>query len=254
MITDPFFYVVAIIAVFINGISKGGFGSGLGTLATPLMALAVSPAQAAAIMLPILCVMDVFGLRAYWRKWSVPHLRTAFVGAIAGMLLGWLTFGWVSEAWLKVMLGCIAIVFPLLQWWTKRAGLQNVDPRATRARGVFWGGVSGFTSFIAHAGGPPLLMYLLREKIDKTVFVGTTVMFFTLVNLFKLPFYLSLGQFTSQNLLTSLVLSPLAPLGIALGVWLHKRVNEGAFFIIVRVMMVIVGIKLVYDGVAKLMA
>lgn len=255
MITDPLFYLTAVIAVLINGISKGGFGGGLGTLATPLMALTIPAAQSAGIMLPILCAMDVFGIRAYRGKVAWNEIRICLPGAVLGIVIGAATFQWLSDAVLRILLGALALVFPMMQWRHRRENAQSAaaDPvRPGAGSGAGWGCVSGFTSFISHAGGPPLLIYLLRRGLDKSVFVGTTVMFFFVVNLVKVPFYAGVGQLAPANLATSLVLLPLAPLGIWLGVTLHGKVNETWFFRIVYASMMAVGARLVWDGVARL--
>ena len=136
-------------------------------------------------------------------------------------------------------------------WLARKSALA---PRAPdRRAGSFWAALSGFTSFVAHAGGPPLSVYLLPQNMDKTRFVGTTVIYFAFVNYLKLVPYSFLGQFSGENLLTSLILSPLAPLGMWLGIWLHRRIDEQLFYQTVYLMLAVVGLKLLYDGVAALL-
>ncbi len=248
LITDPFFYLAAIPAVILFGIAKGGFGSGLGVLAVPLIAMVVSPVQAAAILLPILCLMDLVGLWAYRGKWILPELRILLPASLVGIAVGTLLFEFMSPARLRLLLGIVAISFTLNHW------LQTVMQRATEQKlfgpgaGIGAAAVAGFTSFVAHAGGPPITMYLLRRGINRTQFVATTVVFFAVVNYVKLAPYAWLGQFDASNLMTSLILAPLAPLGIGMGVWLHNRVTDRFFFKFAYAMLFVVGLKLIYDG------
>lgn len=252
MITDTIFYFVAIPAVLLLGISKGGFGGGLGILAVPIIALVTSPVQAAAILLPILCLMDLVGLWAWRGRWVLPELRLLLPAALIGIGVGTLMFGMLSPAHIRLMLGVIAIAFTANHW------LQLLLRPGTSGRpfpplfGVAAAITAGFTSFVAHAGGPPINMYLLRRNLDRTAFVATTVVFFTVVNYVKLIPYGWLGQLDATNLQTSLALAPIAPVGIALGVWLQKRVTDRLFFHIAYTMLFLVGIKLVYDGLAGL--
>ncbi len=237
-------------AVILFGIAKGGFGSGLGVMAVPIIAMVVSPVQAAAILLPILCIMDIVGLWAYRGKWLLPELKILMPGSLVGIVIGTLSFEYMSPSRLRLILGIVAIGFTLHHW------LQTSFKESTAQKPfgavVGWGAatIGGFTSFIAHAGGPPITMYLLRRGINRTEFVATTVVFFAVVNYVKLLPYAWLGQFDASNLKTSLVLAPLAPLGIGMGVWLHNRVTDQLFFRIAYGMLFLVGLKLVYDGLS----
>ena len=247
MITDPVFYLCAIPAILIMGISKGGFGSGVGILATPLVALAVPMAQAAAIMLPILCVMDIVGLLAYRGRWLRENLRLLLAGGIAGVLLGAAAFNYVHEAMLRVGIGAFAIAFVA----HRLMSAPEAQPRPhSTPHGLFWSAMAGFSSTLIHAGGPPLNVYLLPRRLDKAVFVGTTVVFFAVINYVKLVPYAWLGLFDATNLTTSAVLAPLAPVGILLGVWLMKRIPQALFYRVCYVMLVVVGVKLVWDGIS----
>lgn len=250
MITDPLFYAVAIPAVLLFGISKGGFGGGLGMLAVPLIALVVSPLQAAGILLPILCLMDIFSLWAYRGKWVRPEISVLVPASLAGIAGGTLLFEYMSPDVIRLVLGVIAVAFTLHYALARRTQRAQDLPSFPRAAGILSGAVAGFTSFIAHAGGPPVNMYLLRRPLDRTEFVGTTVLFFAIVNYVKLVPYAWLGQLDAANLSTSLVLAPLAPLGVAIGVYLHRRVSDRLFFGIVYVLLFVVGWRLIYDGLA----
>ena len=249
MIIDPWFYVAAVPAVLLFGISKGGFGGGLGVVAVPLMALVISPVQAAAIVLPILGLMDLVSVRAYRGKWNWEELRLLIPASLIGIAAGTVLFGYMSPAVIKLMIGIVAISFTLYFLYATRRQSPEELADAPQSAGVAAGAVGGFTSFIAHSGGPPINMYLLRRPLDKTGFVATTVLLFAVINYVKLAPYAWLGQLSGGNLVTSVVLAPLAPIGVLTGVWLHKRVTDGLFFGVVYVLLFVVGCKLFYDGI-----
>jgi uncharacterized membrane protein YfcA len=250
LISEPLFYLVAIPAILLVGISKGGFGGGVGLIGTPMVALVTTPTRAAAILLPILCAMDVVGVIAYRRLWDPVNMRILVPGAAVGILLGTATFRFLDEDLIRLLIGVLALAFVLRHWLEREPEVEPTPP--DRRAGSLWATLSGFTSFVAHAGGPPLSVYLLPQRMDKTLFVGTTVIYFAFVNYLKLIPYSLLGQFSGENLLTSLLLSPLAPLGMWLGIWLHRRVDERLFYQTVYLMLAVVGLKLLYDGVKPL--
>ena len=248
MITDPLFYAAAIPAVLLFGISKGGFGGGLGTAAVPLMALVVSPVQAAAILLPILCLMDLVALWKFRGKWVWPELRVLLPASLLGIFVGTLLFEYMSPFVVKLIVGVVAISFTLHHWVSTRYRARSELKDFPRRYGVLGGSVAGFTSFVAHAGGPPINMYLLRRPLNRTDFAATTIVFFAVVNYVKLVPYTWLGQFDPTNLATSAALAILAPIGVLTGAYLHARVSDRFFFAFVYVLLFAVGIKLVYDG------
>ena len=251
LVQDPLFYLLSVPAVLILGISKGGFGGGLGSLAVPLMALVVSPVQAAAVLLPILCVMDLLGARAYRGIWHKPNLLILMPAALIGIGIGTVTFRSLDAATIRLIIGIVAVGFTLHHWLTSRL-TPNKTRGTDRIRGTFWGAISGFTSFVAHAAGPPMSVYLLPQRMDKTLFVGTAVIFVLFLNYVKLVPYAWIGQFTQGNLLTSLALLPLAPLGMWLGIWMHRNVPETIFYRICYLCLFVVGLKLLYDGIVAM--
>ena len=181
------------------GIAKGGFVAGLGVMAVPVIALVVPPNQGAAILLPILCIMDLVGLWAYRGKWVWPELRILLPASLVGIATGTLIFGYMSPARLRLLLGVVAIAFTLHHWFQAYLSKVTEQKHFGPAVGMAAAAVSGFTSFIAHAGGPPIAMYLLRRGINRTQFVATTVVFFAVVNYIKLVPYAWLGQFDAQQ-------------------------------------------------------
>lgn len=249
MIADPWFYAAAIPAILLVGIAKGGFGSGAGVFATPLMALTVPIPQAAAIMLPILIVMDGVGLWAYRGTFSRENLKLILVGGVIGVALGALTFHYLSDAWIRVILGAMSVGF-VLQRYALRA--RQLAARPSAAKGFFWSTVAGLTSTIAHAGGPPLSIYLLPQRLEKAVLVGTTVVFFAVINAVKLAPYAWLELFDARNLTTSMGLAPLAPVGIWVGYSLMRRVPEELFYRICYALLLVVGLRLLWEGFAAI--
>ena len=252
LITDPWFYAAAIPAVILFGISKGGFGGGLGVLAVPLMALVISPVRAAAILLPILCVMDLVALWKFRGKWVWPELRVLLPASLIGILTGTLLFEYMSAAVVRLIVGVVAIVFTLHFWINKQRSNSSDLAVYPRFVGLIGASFAGFTSFVAHSGGPLISMYLLRRPLNRTDFVATSIVFFAVVNYVKLVPYAWLGQFDSNNLATSAALVFLAPIGVLIGVWLHRRVSDRFFFAFVYVLLFVVGLKLVYDGLGGL--
>ncbi len=249
---DTLSLMMAIIAILVVGISKGGLGGGLGVLGVPLMSLTIPPAQAAAILLPILCAMDLMAMKAFWKGWSAEHIKRLIPAAIIGIVIGGLTFKYFRASDIRLLVGLIAVGFALNYWFKPFQRFAGRKPGAKS--GFFWGSIAGFTSFVAHAGGPPVNIYLLPQKLDKRIYQATTVIFFTIVNYVKLIPYALLGQFNTANLSTSIMLLPLAALGIWLGYKLHHRLPEKLFFRIAYVLLFITGCKLIYDGLTGLTA
>ncbi len=250
MLTDPSFYAVCIPAVLLIGISKGGFGGGLVVAAVPLMSLIMAPVQAAGILLPLLCLADLMGLWAYRGKWVWPELRTLLPASLFGIALGTLLFGLMSTSVIKLIIGAVALAFVLNHWLSGNHPSDQQRPDFPRAAGIPAAITAGFTSFVAHSGGPPINMYLLRRSLNRTEFVATTVLFFAVVNYVKLLPYAWLGQLAVDNLVASLVLAPFVPIGIKIGVILHKRISDRFFYRFVYILLFVVALKLIGDGFA----
>ena len=242
---DPVFWAVAVFSVLITGVSKGGFG-GLALLAVPLMALVISPIQAAGIMLPILIVMDWGGVWTYRKYWDRKVLLLLLPGAILGIIAGGLLAGFVDDRVVRIAVGAIAVLFPIYAVLKPSGGDALI--KNNRPLGFASGIVSGFTSFIAHAGGPPFQAYVIPQKLDSRIFAGTAVMFFFVVNFVKVVPYAMLGQFDRENLTTSLILIPIAPIGVLFGAWLVKRIDQTLFYRILYALIFSVGLKLLWDG------
>jgi uncharacterized membrane protein YfcA len=244
------FYLVAVPAVIILGLSKGGF-TGLGSLAMPLMSLAVSPVRAAAIVLPVLVVQDWVSVWAFRRDFSPRNLRILIPSSMIGVAVGWLLAARVSEDAVRLAVGLISIVFVFYMLVRDRLGFAPVDtPRVDS--GLLWGSLAGFTSFISHAGAPPFQVYVMPQNLTPRVFAGTSTMFFAAVNLLKIPPYFLLGQLGRDNLTISAGLIPLAVLSTFAGVWLVRRVSADRFYAVVLLLTFLIGVKLTYDAVPAL--
>jgi len=249
MLHDPLFYAVAIPAVLLLGLSKGGF-AGMGALSLPMLTFAIPPVQAAAILLPILIAQDVVGVWAFrktvdWRLvgWMMP-------GAIAGIALGYLFAANVSEAAVLGAVGAISVLFGAYRLWAERHGPPQMARDLPEWLGVAFGVASGFTSQIAHAGQPPFQLWVLPRRLPRDILVGTTAIFFAAVNWIKVPAYLALGQFTRANLLASAVMMPVAIASTLAGVWLVRRVPAERFYTAIYWLIILVGLKLVRDAFA----
>ncbi len=245
MLSDPLFYLVSVPGVLLYGIAKGGFGGAIAILAVPLMSLAMPPTQAAAILLPILVVMDAFVVKTYWGVFDRRALYLLLPGAVCGVLAGYFTAGSFNDDMMRVLIGVVSVLFGLQYL----LGLQANAAREHRpASASFFGALAGFTSFSIHAGGPPLTMYLLPKGLPPLLFAGTAGLFFAVVNAVKLVPYYALGQFSSANLLYSLVLVPLAPLGVKIGHYLVRRSPTGFYYGVISFFLVVIGARLLWEG------
>ncbi len=248
LITDPLFYALAIPAVILLGLAKGGF-AGLGIASTPMLALYLPPLEAAALILPILITQDLISAYVYRRDWDAKNLKVMLPGAAAGMALGWLLASYVSDAFIRILIGGIGLAF-VANTWLRR---NTLAPHAvTAAGGVFWGAVSGFTSFMTQGGGPPFQVHVLPQRLPKMTLVGTTTMFFMVVNMLKVGPYFLLDQFTTKNAATSLVLLPIAILANFAGIWLVRRTPVGLFYAIAYALLLVISLLLLWQGVAAL--
>jgi hypothetical protein len=241
------FFLVAGLAALLVGLSKGGL-SMAGALGTPVLAMVMSPVKAAALLLPIFVVSDWFGLYAYRREFDRRNLIILIPAAIAGIGIGWLSSSVVSDRMVGMFIGVIGIAFCLNAW---RLRHHPPIPRpADIPRGLFWGAIAGFTSFVSHSGGPPYQVYVLPQRLSKTVFAGTTTITFAVINLVKLLPYWQLGQLDPANLKVSMLLMPIAVAGTFAGVWLVRIIPHRAYFVLIHAALFVVSLKLLVDGIA----
>lgn len=246
MITDIWFYLTAIPAVLVYGIGKGGFGGALGVIAVPLMALTTPPFQAASILLPILIVMDIFAVRYHVKNCNFEEIKLMLPSAVVGIIAASFIMGVVSGEIVELFIGGISLLF-CAQYYLKGNCKQTSE-----YAGYFWSFLSGVSSTMIHAGGGPISIYMLPKQLDKKVMVGTMAVFFAIMNLIKLIPYAYFGQFDAQNLLTSLVLIPLAPLGVRMGIYLLQVATQEQVYRICYLLLLLSGGKLFYSGVLGL--
>jgi uncharacterized protein len=244
---DLRFYVFAVIAVMLVGLGKGGF-SGLGTLATPVIALAIDPVRGAAILLPILIVQDAVGVAVFRRSFDKDILAVMIPAGIVGIVIGYVFAVSVSERAVLATVGITFILFAVQQLTGRQGHALLASPTSPRWVGALFGVATGFASQIAHAGAPPFQMWVLPRRLSRDVFVGTSSILFATLNWAKVPAYIALGQFDRANLTVSLTLMPVAIAASLGGVWLVRRVRVERFYTILYSLMALTGVKLLADG------
>lgn len=255
------FFVTAAICVALTGLSKSGFAGGLGVMSVPMLSLFVSPQFAAAALLPLLLAMDIWIVWHYRKHWNWRIIALLLPGAAIGLGLGAFGFQWMSAAMVQLAIGVMALFFVLRFLWSGgRAHPDTANPRQpviahpkVHAIAVTaMGALSGFASFVAHAGGPPVKGYLLSQNLDKSAFVGTNTVFFFTLNAVKVAAYAAMGQFTAQSLQVSAVLAPMLVVGIVMGTHLHGWIQPKRFSQIVYAVLGIAGVKLIFDSAPQL--
>jgi len=250
IIHDAAFYAAAGLAVTFLGLSKGGF-IGFGPMATPLLALTVSPLKAAAILLPIMLVQDLISLWICRHNWDGWNVAIMLPGAVLGISLAWLIASSIPDSYIRLTVGLIALAFVFNNLSERRRIEYNSRPSATR--GIFWGAVSGFTGTLANAAGPPFLIYVLPQRLEKLTFVGTMAIFFAVLSAFKIAPFAALGQLSTGNLVTSLTLLPLAAATNLFAISLVRRIATDRFYKLANLMMIIVSIALIWQGASAIL-
>jgi len=242
--------IISFLAVFLVALSKSGLVGSLSFVGVPLLSTVMPLTEAVGVMLPVLICMDVIGLLAYRREIHWPNLKVLLPGAITGIIIGWVFFAFISEGMVRLMVGTVTVLFCLDEWLPLRKTLAGLPP--SKPWGVFWGTIAGFTSFVSHTGGPPFQIFMLPQRLKPTLYAGTTVVFFAVVNATKLIPYAFLGQLSVSNLTKSALLIPVAIMGMLLGVYLVRRISAELFYKMAYVLAFILALKLLYDGVQSL--
>jgi len=248
LISDPHFYAVAIPAVLLLGISKSGFGAGFGSLAVPLMALAVTVPQAAAILMPVLLLMDVMSLAAFRKHFDARLIRFLVPLGLLGTVVGTLSFKLLDARLVAGIVGVLTLLFLAQRLLFPP---KPDSPHPPKWLGAILTVASGFTSFVAHAGGPPVNAYVIPMRLAPLVFTATMAAFFFVMNLSKWIPYAWLGLLDLRNMATSLALLPIAPIGVVVGVKLAHRIRPLLFYRLIYAGMFLTGCKLVWDGFIK---
>jgi uncharacterized membrane protein YfcA len=241
------YLVLASLAALLIGMSKGGLPL-VGMMSVPVLSLVMSPVKAAVLLLSLFVISDAVGVWLYRKQYSLINLKILIPAGIAGVLIGWLTAAMISEQTIKLLIGCVGVIF-CLQTWFKRG--QSESPKlANWPKGLFWGGAAGFTSFIAHAGGPPFQIFVLPQKLPKAEFAGTATILFAIINLAKIGPYQNLSPYSEEDLWRVAVLVPFALLGTFLGAYLTKRIADDWFFKLVQGGLFLLSLKLIVDSIS----
>ncbi|OYX63740.1 MAG: hypothetical protein B7Y89_04720 [Novosphingobium sp. 32-60-15] len=248
LLSDPVILSACAFAVILVGMAKGGF-SGLGALGTPVAALVLPPTVAAAILLPILIVQDVvsvWSFRHSWDRWIVGWMLP---GAIIGIGIGWAIAASVDEKIMMAVLGAITLLFGVYRMWVERGGRVVAASTSSGWVGSLFGVATGFTSQIAHAGGPPFQMWVTPRKLPHLRYAGTNSILFAAINWVKVPSYMALGIFTHDVMIAAALLVPLAIITTLISVRIVRVLKPERFYTIIYVLMVLLGGKLILDAV-----
>jgi uncharacterized protein len=245
IISDPWFYAAAIPAVFLTGLSKSGFATGIGTLSVPLLALVISVPQAAAVMMPLLLLADLIGLRLFRREYDKKLLRFMLPCGLVGVVIGTLTFKLMSPHFVAGCVGIFTLLFLVQQLFFPPSANSKPQPRWLATVFVV---TSGFTSFIAHAGGPPMNAYALPLQLKPLVYSATLAYFYFVINLSKWIPYAYLGLLDMSHLWTAILLMPLAGLGVWAGRKMAERISPKVFYQLIYFGMFLSGSKLLWDA------
>ena len=245
------FIIVASIMVFFVGVSKSGLAAGFGSFGVPVLSMYVPPIMAAGILLPLFVVIDTTNLWNYRNHFQRQYLKILILSSMIGIALGTLAFGVVRPEWLRLLVGGIALWFAGLHFF--RSYLPKISGKMPQKFGFFFAVVSGFTSHLAHAGGPPVRAFLLNQDLPKSQFIGTFGFLFACINWMKVGPYLYFGQITWESIKVSLMLAPMIPFGVYAGIKLHKSLSQSLFTKIAYVLLTLAGLKMIYDGLSELL-
>jgi uncharacterized membrane protein YfcA len=240
------FWSLALLAASLVGMGKGGMPV-VGMLGVPVLSLIISPVTAAGLLLPVYVLSDMFGLYAYRQDFDRRVLAILAVGVTIGVGLGWATARVTPEWLVTTIVGVIGAVFAL-RLLTRRGEVPAREAKV--APGLFWGAVTGFTSFVSHSGAPPFQVYVMPLRLQKMVYAGTNTILFAYLNAIKLVPYWALGQFNPGNLKVAAMLMPAAAIAVFAGVKLVKIVPEKLFFQVITWALLAVSVKLIWSGLA----
>ena len=235
--------LLALLGVFLIGLSRAGFATGLGMLSTPLVAQALPARTAIGVILPLLCLADLFTIVVYWRRWRTHVIAWPLVGTLVGIAGATAFVQSISELALRRSIGAVGMVLTILLV-VRDLYHPHAVYRPAAWHGVLVGIAAGVSSTIAHAAGPIVALYLLAQRLDKTAFVATTGLFFTVNNLLKVPPYVATGLVDGATLGLSLRYAAAVPVGIALGWWANRHVPQKHFDTIVAVLMIATSLEL----------
>ncbi|MBL1435846.1 MAG: sulfite exporter TauE/SafE family protein [Rhodobacteraceae bacterium] len=249
MLFEPDILVVGLVAVALVGLSKGGLGGAFGLLGVPIMAVYMPPLQAAAVLLPTYLVMDAVSLWSWRGQWDKPLIQVMLPAAMLGIGVGWATVSIVPDDIVRLIVGIMAMLFVVRSVIFQYTDRIDTFSQQRPWLGHFWALISGFTSFVAHAGGPPFQIYVLPQRLDPKIYTGTSVLFFASLNAAKVVPYFALGQFDYAVLTFSIVLLPAAVTTTFLGAYIVRRMRVEVFYPFMYSMIFLVSLKLIFNGV-----
>ncbi len=236
--------LLLMLVALLIGLSKGGLGGPVPvSMTAPLLSL-VMPVQAAiGVTLPLLMIADVFALYFFWRKWDMRYVKLMLPMGLIGAVLGIVLLSVLSDSTLRRVLGAFTLVAVIYKVASDSGILRKYKARLWHGQLAGWG--SGFASALANAGAPPFTAYmLLQDDITPMSFIGTTTLFFAIINAFKLPGFLLTGTLDIQRLISILWIVPIIPVGVWLGRWLIHRINTELFIRIMLALLFLLGLWL----------
>jgi len=239
------FLIMLVAITFLISLSKGGLGGMAGSLATPLMALVMPVNQVLGLILPFMLLADIFAIALHWGKWNGRLVWLMIPGAVIGVTVGTFFIANVSTNALKIGLAAIALVFVVYKLIEKRL-LASIKYTGRPWHGWLAGTTAGFASSLAHSGGPPVSIYLMLLEVTPAVFLGTSVLFFAILNWIKVPYYLYIHLFNFQMLRQIAWVFPIVPLGVWFGRWAVTKVSKNIFDNIILVLLVITALLLIF--------
>lgn len=252
LLFDPIILAASLIAVAFVGLSKGGLGGAFGLLGVPIMALFMPPLQAAALLLPLYLLMDAVSLWAWRGQWDKRILWQMVPAGLLGIIIGWLTASIVSDAAVRLLVGLVALGFVVMTIFKARYQPSHTHKGHNTFSGYFWGLLSGFTSFVAHAGGPTFQIHVMPLRLSPSLYTGTSVVFFAIMNSSKIIPYYALGQFGLYNFSILIPMLPVAVIATLTGAYVVKRMKTETFYPFMYSMVALVSVKLITDGIQSL--
>ena len=239
------FFVSVVPAIILYGIAKSGLGGSISLISIPLMTLVMPLSQALAIILPILIFSDIIAVYRFRKEFELSTLKIMVPFSAVGIIIGSYSFSYFSEDLLKLIVGIMGFIFSGHYFIFKKKKI--IPSKKNLFKGAICSTVAGFTSFCVHAGGTPTSLYLLPLRLKKEIYVGTRIIFFSFVNLFKLPLYVHLSMVNLKTISQSLMLIPLAVVGIFIGYRILKIIEENLFYNIIYALIFLTSTKLIYD-------
>jgi len=239
------FFFTAVPAIILFGIAKSGLGGSMALISIPLMTISMPLTTALGIILPILIFSDFIATYKYRKEFDLETLKLLIPFAAVGIFIGSLSFSYFSEELLKFIIGLMGFLFAGHYFFIKKN--KEVKSEKNFLKGGICSIIAGFTSFSVHAGGTPTSVYLLPLRMKKEIYVGTRIIFFTFVNLIKLPLYINLSMMNFETFKQSLILFPVALIGILIGYQLLKIIEEKLFYNILYALIFVTSSKLIFD-------